>query len=94
MKGGVTDWVGGSDFTPDMHCDLQLGEEGGLGTVDVRPCSDRNCWTVVVSTFIALAFSLNMTKVFLSSYRKSQYRGNNFSCRAKIGKDFREDVQS
>jgi hypothetical protein len=56
-----------------MHCDPELGEEGGLGAGDVRPCSARNCWTVVVSTFITLAFSLNMTRVFLSSYMKSQY---------------------
>ena len=37
MEGGVSDWVGGSDFTPDMHCDPELGEEGGLGTCDMRP---------------------------------------------------------
>jgi hypothetical protein len=35
MEGGVSDWEGGSDFTPDMYCDPELGEEGGLGTDDV-----------------------------------------------------------
>jgi hypothetical protein len=29
MEGGVSDWEGGSDFTPE------LGGEGGLGTGDV-----------------------------------------------------------
>ena len=47
-----------------MHGDSELVEEDGLGTGDVR---NRNCWTVVVSTFITLAFSMNMTRVFLSS---------------------------
>ena len=37
VEGGVSDWVGGSDFTPDMQCDAELGEEAGLGTGDVRP---------------------------------------------------------
>ena len=67
MEAGVSDWVGGSDFTPDLHCDPELGEEGGLGTGDVRAWK---CWTVVVSTFINLAFSLNMTRVFLSTCRE------------------------
>ena len=35
VEGGVIDWEGGSDFTPDMYCDPELGEEGGLGTGDV-----------------------------------------------------------
>ena len=35
MEGGVSDWEGGSDFTPDMYCDPELGGEGGLGTGDV-----------------------------------------------------------
>ena len=33
----MSDWVGGSDFTPDIHCDPGLAEEGGFGAGDVRP---------------------------------------------------------
>lgn len=94
VEGGVSDLVVGSDFITNMHCDPELGEEDGLGAGDVRPLSARNCLIVVVSIFNTLAFSLNMTRVFLSSYRKSQCRGDSSSCRAKIGKDFREDFLS
>ena len=27
VESEVSDWVGGSDFTPDMHFDPELGEE-------------------------------------------------------------------
>ena len=37
VESEVSDWVGGSDFTQDMHCDPELAEEGGLGAGDVRP---------------------------------------------------------
>ena len=37
VESEVSDWVGESDFTPDMHCDPELAEEGGLGAGDVRP---------------------------------------------------------
>ena len=64
VEGGLSDWVGWSDFTPGMYCDPELGEEGELGTGDVRAWSARNCLTVVVSTFINLAFSLNMMVIY------------------------------
>ncbi len=37
VESEVSDWVGGSDFTQDMHCDPELAEDGGLGAGDVRP---------------------------------------------------------
>jgi hypothetical protein len=28
VEGGMSGWVGEGDFTPDMHCDPELYEEG------------------------------------------------------------------
>ena len=36
VESEVSYWVGGSDFTPDMHCDPELGEEGELNAGNVR----------------------------------------------------------
>ena len=37
VESEVSDWVGESDFNPDMHGDPELAEEGGLVAGDVRP---------------------------------------------------------
>jgi len=37
VESEVGDWVGGSDFTPDMHYDPELAMKGGLSAGDVRP---------------------------------------------------------
>ena len=71
---GRKEWVGGSGFTPDMHGDTH-GGEGVLGGGDVRPCSARNCVTVVVITSSTFVLCLNMTTVYLCSSTRSQAPG-------------------